>query len=305
MNAAPWLTSIPDEDLSGTASGQLLSNRPAQSASLAYDDVAGALSYAHPGGLVVAGRDNYDDPAFEEVSAAGGTVLVYLNPVIDNAHGRYHRMLLAPSMCGSATARWPGNHQANEWGHINDFRPGSALQHKLECVLELMVAENPHMAGWFADDVGSRSWFPALNWRAFAAKHDYRAGAVALTQTFRRVADRHGLMFIVNGTWSAGDGGGYPDHGTHGNALADGGFVEHHDGEIDYFARYGCSAQWAAQSRITHGVAFNYAVTTSAAGMAEYIDSDCYAYVNQQTTYESVPPWGDFHPTGLPSRVAH
>ena len=38
------------------------------------------------------------------------------------------------------------------------------LQHKLECVLETMVAENPHMAGWFADDLGSRSWFPGFNW---------------------------------------------------------------------------------------------------------------------------------------------
>ena len=38
-----------------------------------------------------------------------------------------------------------------------------------------------------------------------------------------------------------------------------------------------------------------------------YADSACFAYVNRQPTsaYSSgVAPWGTFHPTGLPSRVA-
>ena len=68
------------------------------------------------------------------------------------------------SECGPATSRWPGNFQANSWGYLNDFRVGSVLQSKFKCVLEKMVAENPHMGGWFADDLGSRSWFPGLSW---------------------------------------------------------------------------------------------------------------------------------------------
>jgi hypothetical protein len=280
-----------------------IANLPAQAAGITYGGASGAAPYAHPGGLVVAGRDNYQGQAFKDVSAAGGSVLIYLDAIIDNPYGRYHDLLNNPSECGPATARWPGNYKANSWGYLNDFRVGSVLQSKLKCVLEKMVAENPHMAGWLADDLGSRSWFPDLDWASFPDKAAYRAGAIALTQTLRTVANEHGLVFIVNGTWSANNGGGYPDASKPGNALADGGFVEHHDGEIAYFGPYGCSAQWAAQSPITKGKAINYAVTYTAAGKAQYVDSNCYAYVNQQSDYSGVAPWGTFHATGLPSRV--
>ncbi|MGY1688491.1 hypothetical protein ACI8AK_23155, partial [Geodermatophilus sp. SYSU D00867] len=131
---------------------------PVQPAGLFFGAASGAEAYAHPGGLVVAGRDNFQDPVFEQVSAAGGSVLIYLDAIVDNDHGRYHDMLLNASVCGPAAARWPGDHRANEWGHLTDFRVGSVLQAKLRCVLETMVVENPHMAGWFADDLGSRSW---------------------------------------------------------------------------------------------------------------------------------------------------
>jgi hypothetical protein len=212
-------------------------------------------------------------------------------------------MLINASACGPATARWPGNYQANSYGYLTDFRVGSVLQSKFRCVLETMAAENPSMAGWFADDLGSRSWFPGIDWSSFGDKAAYRQGAIALTQTLRTVADEHGLVFVVNGTWSANDGGGYPDVAQNGNALADGGFVEHHDGQIGFFGPYGCSSQWAAQSAVTKGKAINYAVTSTAAGRTEYADSNCYAYVSQQTDYGSVAPWGSFHTTGLPPRV--
>ncbi len=131
-----------------------IQNLPPQAAGLVWGNPAEAAKYAYPGGLVVAGRDNYQGQPFKDVSAAGGTVLIYLDAIIDNPHGRYHDMLNNASECGPATSRWPGNYKANSWGYLNDFRVGSVLQRKLECVLEKMVAENPHMAGWFADDLG-------------------------------------------------------------------------------------------------------------------------------------------------------
>jgi hypothetical protein len=292
---------------SSTSAGSSGSHLSAQPAGLFYESSSGAVAYAHPGGLVVAGRENYQDRAFEDVSAAGGTVLIYLDAIIDNPHGRYHDMLMNASPCGPATSLWPGDYRANSFGYLNDFRVGSVLQGKFRCVLEAMAAENPHMAGWFADDLGSRSWFPGIDWNGFPDKAAYRQGAIALTQTLRSVADEYGLVFIVNGTWTGNDGGGYPNEAKSGNALADGGFVEHHDGEIDFFGPYACSSQWAAQSPITHGRAINYAVTDTAAGRVEYVDSGCYAYVNQQpdSAYDGgVAPWGSFHPTGLPSRVS-
>ena len=143
--------------------------------------------------------------------------------------------------------------------------------------------------------------------RSSANQQAYRSGAIALTETFRNVANRHGLIFLVNGTWGGGsvasNGGGYPDASKSGNALVDGGFVEYQDGQIGHFGPYGCSSQWAAQSPVTKGNAFNYAVTTTSAGRDEYVGSNCYAYVNQQADYAGVAPWGSFHPNGLPSRV--
>lgn len=168
------------------------------------------------------------------------------------------------------------------------------------------------MAGWFVDDVGSRSWFPNFNWDSWSTtnKQAYRDGAIDITKTFRKVANKYGLMFIVNGTWGAGSlassGGGYPDMNQPGNALADGGFVEHHStSELPYWKTYACSTQWASQSPLTRGTAFMWAVTTTNAERDAYANSNCFAFVNNQPSanYDYVAPWGTAHPTGLPTKV--
>lgn len=309
---SPSPTPTPTPTPTGTDPGTCCVNRPAQAASIVWADpgqTGPAVAYAHPGGLVVAGRDNYADPAFAQVSAGGGTVLEYLDTIVWNDWGRYHALLFDNSACGPAVPTW-GGYKANSTGPLADFRQGGTEQAKLRCVLETMVAENPGMGGWFADDLGSRSWFPDLNWATFPEQQAWRDGAIAIAQTFRQVADEHHLIFIVNGTWGAGTlaaaGGGYPDMNQPGLSLADGGYVEHHDGEIAYWAPYGCSAQWASASTVTRGTAFMYAVTNTAAGQAEFVNSGCYAYVNTQPTsaYDYAPPWGAFHPTGLPSHTS-
>lgn len=294
-----------------------LQNRPPQSASIMWGDAgdpdnALAVAYAQPGGLISVGRHGYADQAFKDVSAAGGTVLIYMDPVLVDAQGssfgRYHAMLRDQSECGAATGMWPGNYKINQWGYLGDFRPDGIAQQKFECVLEKMVAENPHMGGWFLDDVGSRSWFPNLDWTKFADKQLYRDGAIQLTQTMRRVADRHGLIFIVNGTWGKGtlasNGGGYPDMARDGNALADGGYVEHHTAaELTNLGPYACNGQWAEQSPVTNGTEFMWATTDNNADRDAYINSNCYAFVATQPTanYGYVAPWGPLHPTGLPT----
>ena len=47
----------------------------------------------------------------KDASAAGATVLIYLDAIIDNPYGRYHDLLNNASECGPATSRWPGNYQ--------------------------------------------------------------------------------------------------------------------------------------------------------------------------------------------------
>ena len=134
------------------------------------------------------------------------------------------------------------------------------VQQKLDCVLEKMVTENPHMAGWFADDLGSRSWFPGFSWSSWLAadQQAYRDGAIALTQTFRQGGRPSRTPLPGPGAVAASPrAAGATRPGQHSNAPADGGFVEHHDGQIGYFGPYGCSSQWAAQSSVTRGTAFN------------------------------------------------
>lgn len=306
----PTTAPAPPPGGAGPVAGPIASGpTQAQPAAIVYGTTAGLDAYAKPGALVIAGRDNYADAAFGRVAAAGGTVLGYIDPIIDNPYGRYHTLLMKQSGCGPAVPLWPGSPRANEWGNLTDFRVGGVLQSKLECVLETMANENPALGGFFADDVGSRSWFPQVKWDSWSAadQQAYRDGAIAITRTFRKVADRHQMLVMVNGTWTAGtvarSGGGYPSANVSGNSLADGGFVEYHDGEVAFFGPYGCAAQWADGSATTRGRAVNMVVSRSDAASKAYAATGCFAYASRQTDYGVTPqPWGAFIATGLPTR---
>jgi hypothetical protein len=288
-----------------------ITHLPGQPAITAYGSSSAVTPFAHQGALIIVGRDNYADRPTKDASAAGATVLIYLDAIIDNPYGRYHEMLNNASECGPATSRWPGNYKANSWGYLNDFRVGSVLQSKLKCVLEKMVAENPHMGGFFADDLGSRSWFPGFNWDAWGAtnQQSYRAGAIALAQTFHDVAAEHGLMVMVNGTWTAGSlassGGGYPNMSSHGLALADGGYVEHHSAaELEYWTAY-AQGQWAtAAGRVSRGKPVMYVQASDAVTRDAYNRAGVFSFLSGQVDYDTASVWGAFHATGLPSRVA-
>lgn len=291
-----------------------ITNRPPQPSAMVWDTDGGAhtSSYATPGALITVGRTNYADDFALEIAAGGGTVLIYLDPVIDNAFGRYHDMLINASGFGDPVPRWPGDWEANEFGHLNDFRVGSVLLDKLEGVLELMVAENPHMGGWLLDDVGSRSWFPGFDWASFGStnQQDYRAGAIAVCEIARAVADRHGLIFVVNGTWGAGTlsaaGGGYPTMGTHGCSLVDGAVIENHDiSELTYWSAYSASAQWSTASPVTAGNPLIWVWNINdATNRAAWVAADvCSHALAQPDRYTAEAPWGPFAATGLPRGV--
>jgi hypothetical protein len=188
--------------------------------------------------------------------------------------------------------------------------PSTSRSAKLEGVLELMVAENPHMGGWFADDLGTRSYFSGLDWDALPTetRQEYRDRAIALAQIFRRVADRHGLMFLVNGSWMGGpletSGGGYPEMMQDGCALADGGVLELHVPDA-FHVNYSSSPQWASWSATTQGTSFQYVIAPSDDIRDAWIESGSCAFVSTQTEYGQVPvPYSPLHPTGLPSGVA-
>lgn len=298
--------------LTGTASIPF-TPQPAQPATFVYGPMTGLSAYNHPGALVIAGRDNYDTAEMLAVSAAGGTVLIYLDAMLDNAFGTYHDLLINSSVYGAAVPRFNGTlPAANGTGYLADIRVGGIMQGKLEDVLEQMVSDNPHIGGFFLDDVGSRSWFPGHNWSTdFTStdRTDYRNGAIQIVATTRTVADRHGLIILVNGTWTSGtlasNGGGYPTLTTHGCSLAEGGVVEHHDGEIAFWGAYAAStSQWGDASPVTLGAPMCVAINDDLTGVAEYVASGNYAYCAPQTDYGITPtPWASFHNAGLPSHA--
>jgi hypothetical protein len=240
--------------------------------------------------------------------------LLYLDPIIDADWGRYHDKLLNASEFGSAVPKWPGNPVANEWGSLNDFRVGSVLQQKLPGVLELAVAENPHISGFFLDDVGSRSWFPGINWDSWsnADKEAYRNGAIAITQTARAVADEHDLFLMVNGTWGAtgvaGQGnGGYPNRALPGNSLVDGGFVENHDPDTEFasWAAYADpdTSQWGADT--PRGLPYMwFSNVGSSADRDKWIASGLAAFASSSPYDGSALPFGTFADFNLPNRAA-
>ena len=310
----PCPSSTLQTDMSATSEIQ---NRSAQPAALMYyGDIGPWHLYAQPGALVVTGRGNYADQPFKDISFSGGSVLIYIDPILGSNGSlqpdwdRYGRLLKDASEFGPAVPLWPGMPQASEYGWLLDFRPytGNVLHDKLPKVLDLVARENPHMAGWFIDDVGSRSWYSGINWGAVSAadKQAYRDGAIEITKTARRIADKYKLMTIVNGTWTAGDGGGYPDYNQHGNAVVDAGFIENH--RLDQFWRnYADSPQWASKSPLTRGKSMMWASNKdNCTAMKQYVDANLIAYGTCQSNDGQVKePWGSFHSTGLPSKVTY
>jgi hypothetical protein len=289
-----------------------ITNTPGQPALTVYGATTSLSGYYHPGALLIAGAGNYADQAFKDASAAGATVLIYLDTLIHANGGTYASLLYDASACGPAVPVWQPYTAVNSWGDLADFRVGGVEQSKLRCVLEKMVTDNPYMGGFFADDLGSMSWYPNMPWSSVPAtdKQAYRDGAIALAQTFHDVAVEHGLMLMVNGTWGGGtlasNGGGYPAIGSHGLSLADGGYIEHHAaGELSYWTGY-AQGQWGtAPGAVSQGHPFMYVQASNDSDRAAFNSAGVFAFLSTQSDYGVYPaPWGPFHPTGLPSRVA-
>lgn len=280
-------------------------NRPANPGAIVYGSgLTNAAAWAHPGAIVIAGRDNYDGAWAKTIAAGGGTVLVYLDTIINASYGRYHDKLINASEFGPAVPKWPGNPVANSTGSLNDFRVGGILQSKLAGVLSLILSENSHVGGIFLDDCGSRSWYPNFDWTTID-REAYRAGAINIVQTTR--ATIGDLFIMVNGTWSGtsssgvGDGG-YPDKTKSGISLADGGFVENHSstGELAAWTAYSTSTQWA--SATSRGKAYTWFQNTgSVSDRNNWVNANVAAFASTADYGDSsVVPWTSFTDFGLP-----
>lgn len=306
LGLTEWATTTVLARSAVAAAAGPVSTQPMQPAALVYQNDPGpnVASYEHPGALIVTGRDNYDDPAFAAATAAGAHVLVYVDAIVRNTVGRYHDLLHNTSAHGAATIAWAGLPDANETGPLVDIRPGTFPLAKLEAVLEVLVDENPTIAGLFADDLGSRSYFPGIDWDAMSVADQaaYRSGAIQIGRVFRAVANRHGLLLIVNGTWNGGApaalGGGFPVADRIGCSFADGGVMENWDGfDPTYRANYVNGAQWGTGSGRLRGRQLMFAITADVDDRDEWAASGGVAWCAYQGDYgDAEPPWAGFHP---------
>lgn len=322
---------------------------PHQAMTITYEDTI-SVPYAQfvsdwgrPGALIIAGRVNYNDSRMVECANRGATVTPYLDCLITNPYGRYHTLLLnASPEFGARIPEWPGGPDSGRWransigstiNYLSDFREG-ALMHqpignvaarvaafpwmdptwtRLEAILELMAYENPTIGGFFADDLGSRSYFADLNWTNFGATYrsQYRLGAIEISKAFDRVCKRHQLVYCANGTWNAGinNGGGYPNVDAAGLASAALFMIENHPAaEYAYGVNWGSAPQWG-DSSITGGPAYPVVIVnenTQAGEFANWAATGVPAYLGRHYgSYTTMAVYGSGRANGLPSRVSN
>jgi hypothetical protein len=189
--------------------------------------------YAKPTGILVAGRCNRYDPAFQAARAKGAELLAYINPVNRPDH-RICELSEHFYMGNRASVPlWPfpsyGQRQLTATTRMTDMRPGSAwIQHVVSYVGDLM--REGRVDGVFLDNVGARSWMPLAEWKSWPQfeKDIYTDGHVDLVRrldALRRQIDPN-FIIVNQSIWDRGDARGFP-----GERYVDGVSIEHPNGK--------------------------------------------------------------------------
>jgi hypothetical protein len=180
---------------------------------LAYKSTTNVALYAKPTGLVIAGRCNRNDPAFQNVRAKGGEVLVYLAPTARPDHPvcaldtQFYMNNLG------AVPLWPypsyGQRSIYANTRLPDVRAGSKWILHVVSFVEKLMRENK-VDGVFLDAVGARPYSTISNWDKWSTteKNAYTAGLVDLVRRLdaKRRAIRPNFVIINNGKWDRRDG---------------------------------------------------------------------------------------------------
>jgi len=260
-------------------------------------------SYARPGAMV--DMLSSETPGAVAVSNAGGHVLVYTNVMITASGGNYTALINDANAYGPAIGRWPGQTTPyNQWGYVRDL--GTFVSSgKLLKVLNKIVSDNPHMAGFFADDLGTTNSdykSPlASPGNGYSVPTDAFYNAVIdVLQIFRQVCDAHRLILIINGMMDGRGNGGYPVRNQHGCSLVEGCCAENHTNDGGYWTQVMSAPQWANESPITKGKPCGFVIVPP--GDTSWRNHPDVAWIAEQSSYTSAPsPWSGFHATGLPT----
>ena len=178
---------------------------------LAFKTVTNVPLYAKPTGMLIAGRCNRNDPAFQAARARGAEVLAYINPVARPDHfvcaldTRFYMNDIGQ------VPLWPHPTygQRSPWANtrMTDIRAGSEWADYVVRFVEGLMREGK-VDGVFLDTVGVRPWSSLAEWGSWPQweKNAYAAGNVDLVRRLdaRRRAIKPSFIIVSNNVWEAG-----------------------------------------------------------------------------------------------------
>lgn len=207
---------------------------------LAFKEVTNVPLYGKPTGMLIAGRCNRNDPAFQAARKKGAEVLAYINPVARPDH----------FVCALDTKFYmndigqvplwpfPTYGQRSPWANtrMTDIRAGSDWADHVVTFVEGLMREGK-VDGVFLDTVGVRPWASLAEWNSWptSEKNAYAAGNVDLVRRLDASRRRIKPSFIIvnNNVWEAGT-----TKALTGERYVDGVVLEHPKPLSPYHVKY-------------------------------------------------------------------
>ena len=178
---------------------------------IAFKTVTNVPLYGKPTGMLIAGRCNRNDPAFQSARQNGAEVLAYVNPVARPDHfvcaldtkfymNDIGQVPLWPYPTYGQRSPWPNT-------RMTDIRAGSDWSDWVVKYVEGLMREGK-VDGVFLDAVGIRPWSSLAEWGSWpqSEKNAFAAGNMDLVRRLdaRRRAIKPDFIIVSNNVWEAG-----------------------------------------------------------------------------------------------------
>lgn len=196
---------------------------------IAFKDTSNVSLYGQPTGMIIAGRCNRNDPAFDDARRRGAEILVYVSAPARPDH-RVCKLDNELYMNDpTQVPLWPypkiGERVSYPKTHMTDMRPGSPwILHVVDYVEQLM--RSGKVDGVFMDSMGARTWNKLAEWDSWPQqeKDEWTDGNIDLVRRLdeRRRAINPDFIIVTNGFWDRGDA-----RGQAGERYVDGIMLEH------------------------------------------------------------------------------
>jgi hypothetical protein len=207
---------------------------------LAFKEVTNVSLYGKPTGMLIAGRCNRNDPAFQAARSKGAEVLAYINPVARPDHFvcALDTKFYMNDLGQVPLWPYPTYGQRSPWANtrMTDIRAGSDWADYVVKFVEGLMREGK-VDGVFLDTVGVRPWSSLAEWGSWptSEKNAYAAGNIDLVRRLDASRRRIKPSFIIvnNNVWEAGS-----TSALAGERYVDGVVLEHPKPLSPYHVKY-------------------------------------------------------------------